>query len=159
MLHPPYGELTECSLIWKRFGQRLPNRADRHDEEDARDAVGGHPCSYISSRSSAAMYPYSSRPFQSSRHASDMAGMPGFEWRCCRAPCGLRLVFIVWGGDRKNESNVSLCWSKEEQRLCEESMMGNLFITYNEAQNTVECSLLWRPVSVCQKHGLQIKCQ
>lgn len=61
VLHPPYGELTKCSLIWKRFGQRLPNRADPDEEEQTRDVAGWHPCNYISSPRSAAMYAYFSQ--------------------------------------------------------------------------------------------------
>lgn len=96
---PPYGELTKCSLIWKRFGQRLPNRADPHEEEQTRDVVGWHPCSYISSPSSAAMYPYSSQSLASLLgHCSD--ARLWMVLRCCRL-CGLRLVFIVWGGARR----------------------------------------------------------
>lgn len=101
MLHPPYGELTKCSLIWKRFGQRLPSRADPHEEEQTRDAVVWHPCNYISSPSSAAMYPYSSQRVTERLTPQTLARMPGFEWcrRCCRL-CGLRLVFIVWLGEK-----------------------------------------------------------
>ena len=44
LLHPPcMASLTKRSLIWKRFGQRLPKRADPDAEEHTRDAVGRHP--------------------------------------------------------------------------------------------------------------------
>lgn len=114
---PPYGELTERSLIWKRFGQRLPNRADRHEEEEARDAVGGHPCSYISSRSSAAMYPYSSRPFPELlsrlRHGSECRALNG-DAAVRASPC----FYCLRWGERKRVQRFPLLMSRGTATLC-----------------------------------------
>lgn len=106
MPHPPYGELTQCSLIWKRFGQRLPDRAHRHEEEQTGDAVGWHPCSYISSPRPAAVCPYFW--FFS---PSDV-----FEWSRDAADCVGFALFLLSEEERRKESYVSLCWSPVEQR-------------------------------------------
>lgn len=105
---PPYGELTKCSLIWKRFGQRLPNRAHRHEEEQTGDAVVQHPRSYMSSRSSAAVSPYPV-PGGSRGSLSPQTWLgcqPGFQWglRCCLCVCVGSALFLLSEAEEKKSA-------------------------------------------------------
>lgn len=101
--HPIWRELTKCSLIWKRFGSRLPDRGDKNKEEQTRDVDGWHPWNYISIPNSAAIHPFLPggllgcwqlirSHFSVAHH---LKGCWGWAWA---AVCQLSLAFIVWCG-------------------------------------------------------------
>ena len=124
----PYCDLTKRSLIWKRFGGRLPDSRERDEEEQTRDGVGRHPCDYISSPRSVARCPYSYSILIQGivRHGPNAySWMQEYREKRCRLPSLGFALFLLsrWGEGGsvalwwwEQEPSRVVWWSDQEQR-------------------------------------------